>query len=306
MSYGNPKFDLFSRDQGPWCLVGRILMEEAFQTSTESLIQRISGCGLHWYWSSERDTAPMPDQTKLPTVRTLTQLTKENVQDLVEDLEEIDQSEEYRWVWLFGLQTQLNSHGHENVAQIVKQFIASEGPIEVAIFREGDSREEYIYFTQQVSPRINCLWAELDIQLANAHKVRPYKTHDWTLLHYNSASFPIFLNGSKNVLVKYDSVTQLAKKFSNKSEECYGWDKNGFRVRISGPSPKDARLFEVNRISSQPEMEEALKAFRRWADETNTAIQFPDEFHDLREIYNAVRAKLKPRSPNFIWRVLSK
>jgi hypothetical protein len=288
--------DLILPEKGPQCLAGRIFM----QLDPEELVRQLLASGLDWHWNSERAEPPLSDQPMLPATRVLTHLTTLNAMDLIYDLEELDENHEHRWLNLFGFGKEIVSCTWQTIQSNLQNFLADkQTTLDVVIFREGDSARDHICFPRQIGIAVTRLLGVWNLNLNNA-RTRRRRTLSWLDRILTGAYFPVFLRhkGDKRVL-KYDTIDKLRKALKASTievEQYAGWDSRGFPIFLSLPSAGSPKSLDVERASGEPQIEEATRAFADFAASEQAPCEFPKQFNDLRELYDAMQNCIQRRT----------
>jgi hypothetical protein len=130
-------------DQGPVCYQAPLVAARSTETRRGAgLLDDLLGSGLGWCWASGRLHPPgAADNPDLPALRPVTALIRVNGPQLLSDLQEA------RWFTLFGVEpdalaTVLNPAGYQTA---ITAFAEEAGPLQVAIYQEGDQPAELVF-----------------------------------------------------------------------------------------------------------------------------------------------------------------
>ena len=132
---------------------------------------------LTWYWQSSRRYASQSPDLNLPGARGWTLLTPDTVPTLLDDLGELDASDDRRDISLMGAQHSLMTSLQNATAQqaLFRSFAQQEpSPIALVVVQMGDGPYRYLFVPHTPSPAAAQLMAHWHLSASSAAKHRPY------------------------------------------------------------------------------------------------------------------------------------
>jgi hypothetical protein len=174
---------VFERDRGVICYEMRLFLGEPpdFRMPPEVPEALFATRDLDWYWGSDRDGTVSESTAKfgLPSVRTLTRLTRATSEVLRTDLDERNVEGNARGMLALGVEAGFDPSvlSSDELSRLRSQFAELEGgPLRIVINHLSDMMEDYTFVPQHpVGPVVDLL-ERLGITGATPLKRRRYKS----------------------------------------------------------------------------------------------------------------------------------
>ena len=174
------KFTYFDRPHGIVCFETDPFDDDSNSNRHAGFVAELLQTKLTWHWQSSRRYASQSPHLNLPEAREWTLLTPNTVPALLDDLRELDASDDGRDISLMGAQHSMMTSLQNATAQqalfksFAQQVSSHASHIEMMIVQMGDGPNRYLFVPHTPSPAVAQLMAHWHLSASSAATRRPY------------------------------------------------------------------------------------------------------------------------------------